>query len=79
MPKIGNQKLSKDTLCGRCNSKRIVSKTWVEKITTDWGTTVLNHSQLVCTNAECQKEFDRALMEEIKKREKAKAKNNLSK
>ena len=68
MPKIGNQIESYDIPCDRCNSPRKVSKTWTEKIKNEYGTMVIHHSQIICTNVECQKVFDKKLKEEVKKR-----------
>lgn len=72
MPKIGNYKSSSETICVRCKSKRRVAKTWTEKIQNDNGFMTLQHTQYVCTNAECQAAFDKAILEDIKKREKLK-------
>ena len=72
MPKIGNNKPATSTKCARCNSKRKVSKTWTEKIKNDHGFMTLYHTQIICTNKDCQKEFDKNLKEETLKREKLK-------
>jgi hypothetical protein len=72
MPKIGDYKPVSETKCERCNSKRKVSKTWTEKIKNDHGQMILYHSQIICTNKECQKEFEKNMNEEILKREKLK-------
>ncbi|MBI2621079.1 MAG: hypothetical protein HYW63_00340 [Candidatus Levybacteria bacterium] len=70
MPKIGNSLPDEDILCERCNSKRKISKTWIEKIQNPNGFMILYHSQIVCTNRECQEEFEKTLLEETLKREK---------
>lgn len=72
MPKIGNHKPATATKCIRCGSKRKVSKTWTEKIKNDHGFMTLYHTQIICTNKDCQKEFDKNLKEETLKREKLK-------
>lgn len=76
MPKIGNPRLSKDIPCERCHSKRKVGKKWTEKIKNASGFMVLEHIQIVCTNKECQVEFERKLVEEEIKREKIKEGRN---
>ncbi len=55
--------------CERCGSKKRISKTWTEKLPTLTGTTIVKHSQIVCTSEICQAEFDKQLLEERKKRE----------
>ncbi|KKQ34191.1 MAG: hypothetical protein US51_C0049G0008 [Microgenomates group bacterium GW2011_GWA2_37_6] len=72
MPKIGNSKSASEKVCVRCKSRRRVSKTWTEKIVNDNGFMTLLHTQYVCTNVECQSAFDKALLEDTKKREKLK-------
>lgn len=72
MPKIGNSRPTSEVLCVRCKSKRRVSKTWTEKILNDNGFMILQHTQYICTNKECQNAFDKALLEDVKKREKLK-------
>lgn len=72
MPKIGDYKTSTDSLCTRCGGKRKVSKKWTEKIQNSGGFMTLNHTEYVCTNKECQAEFDRVLASENLKREKLK-------
>ncbi|MEK9176043.1 MAG: hypothetical protein AAB520_01225 [Patescibacteria group bacterium] len=70
MPRIGNPIPSSEVPCDRCNSKRKVSKTWTEKIQNAHGVVTLRHSQLMCTNKDCQKEFDKVLLEDTIKRDK---------
>lgn len=72
MPKIGSSIPYSDLPCERCNGKRKVSKTWTEKIKTANGTTVIQHTQTICTNLNCQSKFEKLLLEEVKKREKLK-------
>jgi len=69
MPKIGNPVPLSDIPCGRCNSKRRISKSWVEKIPNSNGFMTLYHSQIVCTNKTCQEAFEKALSEDLEKRE----------
>lgn len=76
MPKIGNHKPAKDIPCERCHSKRKIGKKWTEKIKNASGYMILEHVQIVCTNKECQKEFERKLIEEEEKREKIKEGRN---
>lgn len=54
--------------CNRCGNKKRIAKTWNETIPTLTGTTVVEYSQIVCTNNVCQAEFDELLLEETKKR-----------
>lgn len=58
-----------DQLCERCKSKRRISKTWKEKVPTFSGSVMVEYSQIVCTNKECQKLFDENLAKETKQRE----------
>ncbi|MDE2025236.1 MAG: hypothetical protein KGJ07_01965 [Patescibacteria group bacterium] len=55
--------------CDRCGSKKRVSKRWKEEVPTFTGTTMVEFSQIVCTNTVCQKSFDEILEKETKKRE----------
>jgi len=70
MPKIGNSVSSSEIPCERCNSKRRVKKVWTEKIKNDHGVMILQHTEIVCTNKECQKAFDKKIVEETAKRAK---------
>lgn len=72
MPKIGNPVSMEDIPCIRCNSKRKISKTWTEKIKNPNGFMILRHSQIVCTNRQCQLAFEKVMLEDIQKREKLK-------
>lgn len=58
-----------DQPCERCGSKRKIAKTWKEKIPTFSGTTMVEYSQIVCTNKQCQKENERQLVKDLEKRE----------
>jgi len=78
MPKIGNNVPYSEKPCDRCGSKRKVAKTWTEKIKTANSTMVLENSQVICTNKECQAAFDRAELKEREKREKRKPANTTS-
>ena len=69
MPLIGIQTSHSDARCERCNSKRREAKKWVEKIKTEYGTTVIQHAQIICVNKECQAKFEKVLIEDEKKRE----------
>ncbi len=70
MPKIGNSTSSSEIPCPRCGSKRKVSKVWTEKIKNDHGVMVLQHTEIICTNKECQAEFEDVLKKENEKRAK---------
>jgi hypothetical protein len=72
MPKIGNPISAKDIPCDRCHSKRKVAKKWKEKVPNASGYMVLEHVQIVCTNKQCQIEFEKKLIEEEEKRIKLK-------
>lgn len=81
MPKVGNSVSSSEIPCDRCGSKRKVAKTWTEKIQNSNGFLTLQHTKIICTNKECQAEFDKQIQSDIDKREKmklAKMKNALT-
>lgn len=59
--------------CVRCGSKKRIAKTWKETLITFNGKSIVEHSQIVCTNKICQSDFEKILLEEAKKREVAKA------
>lgn len=72
--------------CPRCQSKQIISKTWIETIQTYAGPTKVTFSKIICTNEVCQKAFDKQRREEKRKkaaiqkeREENEAKRNLAK
>ena len=69
MPKIGNSISHQNTRCDRCGSKRRESKKWVEKTKTPYGITIIQHSQIICTNKKCQSLFEKVLKEDTRKRE----------
>lgn len=45
-------------ICIRCGKKRILTKTWVEKIEKANGISKLRHSKYVCPDEECQQKVD---------------------
>lgn len=55
--------------CPRCGSKRIISRSWKEKVKTFSGTVEVEHTQIVCINKVCQKNFENQRALEAKKRE----------
>ncbi len=55
--------------CERCGSKKRIAKKWKEKVPTFNGSTTIEYTQIICTNKACQKEFNKKLLEESKKRE----------
>jgi len=63
------------SICTRCGSPEKIAKTWVEIIETRTSKSKLTHTQLACTNKDCQKKFEVKLSEEIKRREDMKMKN----
>ena len=77
MPKIGNPKSAKDMPCDRCNSKRKVAKRWKEKIKNASGYMEIEHVKIVCTNKECQIEFEKKLIAEELKKEKIRSARNV--
>jgi len=72
MPKIGNSKPNEEMPCVRCGSPKKVAKRWTEKVKNTSGFMVLEHAQIVCTNKECQAEFDAVILADAQKREKLK-------
>ena len=64
-----NKKVSKsfynDQPCDRCGSRKIVSKTWEEKLQTSLGDTIIEVSQTICSNKECQEQFNKDRSEEV--------------
>ena len=56
-----------DQPCERCGSKKIISKTWIEKLETMKGVSVLEISQIICTDKLCQELFDKNREEELAK------------
>ncbi len=59
--------------CIRCGSKKRIAKTWKETLITFNGKSIVEHSQIVCTNNICQVAFEKLLLEEAKKRDAARA------
>lgn len=64
------------TPCERCGSKRKVSKRWKEKMPTFTGSTLIEYTQIVCTNKECQDKFEKQLLNETNKRKALKIKKD---
>lgn len=58
------------TPCIRCGTARIVSKKWSEKIKTYSGFTLVEYTDTVCPNPECQKVVDKEFAVQKKKRDK---------
>lgn len=54
--------------CPRCGSEQKVSKTWKETVKTFSGEVEVECSQIICTNADCQEEFDKNLAADNKKK-----------
>lgn len=54
-----------DQPCERCGSKKRISKTWKEELQTSLGVSMLEVSQIVCTNSVCQALFDKNRAEEL--------------
>lgn len=79
MPKIiSNATPYLNLPCQRCGSKKCISRTWKEKLTTLTGTTVVEYSQIVCTNDVCQIAFDKHLLAETKKKEAVRIKRGMN-
>src|SRR5258706_13879599 len=57
------------TPCERCGGKKRISKSWKETLPTLSGTTVVEYSQITCTNIVCQDAFDENQEKERGKRE----------
>lgn len=60
------------SLCTRCHTERVVSKTWTEKIETYSGTSVVTHTETICPNPECQAVVDKQLTASRERNEQAK-------
>lgn len=45
-------------ICIRCGKDRILGKTWVEKLQTYNGISLLEHTEMICPDKECQKVVD---------------------
>lgn len=56
-----------DQPCDRCGSKKRVTKTKREELSTIFGTTIIEVSQVLCTNNACQALFDKLRAEELVK------------
>lgn len=62
--------------CERCGSKRKVAKRWKEKMPTFTGSTLIEYTQIVCTNKECQAKFEQQMLNESNKRKALKVKKD---
>ena len=58
-----------NTPCPRCGSKRVISRSWNEKLKTFSGTIEVEHTKIICINKICQKNFEEQRAQEAKKRE----------
>lgn len=64
-----------DQPCDRCGSKRKIAKKWKEKIPTFSGSmTVVEYTQIVCTNKVCQLENEKQLSKDLEKRKEIRVK-----
>lgn len=61
-------------VCERCGSKKALTKSKKEKLVTYSGVQVLEVSQVICTNKQCQARFEDDLARETLVREEAKQK-----
>ncbi len=69
--------MKKDSIstCSRCGKPTKVVKTWIEVIETRAGESKLTHTQLACTDDQCERDFEKKTAEEIRKREALKMRN----
>lgn len=63
------------TTCARCGKPEIIAKTWVELIETKIGKSKLTHTQIACSDKECQKLFEENRAMDVKKKEELKMRN----
>lgn len=57
-------------LCIRCGKPRIVAKTWKEKVIISNGrVSVVEYTEMVCPDEECQKKVERRLLAQLKNRQ----------
>lgn len=63
-----------DKPCDRCGSKRVVGKTWTEKVQNYTGVVEVKHQQIICSNKDCQDKFEKAYQDEAKRKEDLRAK-----
>jgi len=54
-----------DQPCERCGSKKRISRSWTEKAQTMAGVSILEMSQIICTNKACQDLFEKNRAEEL--------------
>jgi len=58
-----------DQPCERCGNKKTIIKVRKGRTQTLSGSAAIEYSQIVCTNNECQKQFEMKLEERIQKEE----------
>lgn len=63
------------TTCARCGKPEIIAKTWVELIETKIGKSKLTHTQISCSDKQCQKMFDENREMDVRKKEELKMRN----
>ena len=56
-----------DQPCDRCGSEKRISRSWTERVQTMAGISILEMSQIICTNKMCQELFDKNRAEELVK------------
>lgn len=56
-----------DQPCERCGSKKRIASSWTERVQTMAGVSILEMSQIICTNKMCQELFDKNRAEELVK------------
>lgn len=54
-----------DQPCERCGSKKRIASSWTERVQTMAGISILEMSQIICTNKMCQSLFDKNRAEEL--------------
>lgn len=72
-----------DQPCKRCGSKKRISKTWNEEYKTTFGSSKVEISQIVCTNDNCQEQFDlnreKEILQEVSRKQKKEEQDKLRK
>lgn len=63
------------TFCSRCGKSEIIAKTWIEMIDTKIGKSKLTHTQIACSDKDCQKLFEESRELDLKKKEELKMRN----
>lgn len=56
--------LSTQNPCIRCGTERIIKKTWKEKVTNYFGTSIVVHTETACPDKACQKILDERFAKE---------------